>query len=828
MDLSQFVNQTLNIPGVQFKIEDNQLNQYDRYTYHFTLSMVGEGDSRDPTISDRLQVPPNATPPPDAPQNAKPVRKIIIAQSGVTVGINIVDVEIEDSVSSNLRYKNNVTTQLRMTLTEPYSINLIDQMFLGSISLGVRNWRLAPLFLELEFKGYDAEGQLMTSKQFDVRRIWKILLVDMESTLTQVGTTYKITAVSQNTLGFLDHYYQIPITQRITLGGGAQANPSPQAQSQVPGQVLRIGNNTTIKSFFEQLGDNLTNYYFRERTNTSIAQPGQSPLAASIPFIIYKFEIAEEIGKQVINHSLFDDGRRMPFGSINQNGRELVVSRGISITSLLDDIISSTEPGDPLKPWFIIDNIKGIVLVPRVECVVRNVGYDSLNNDYVRELTFIVSAKQSTRPTPTREIGRNLQLGVGQVDPQLQRLKFIADSNLVKAYPYYYTGRNTEIVNLNIVFQNMHIIPLPLASTTPLLSPNAIRLQDIERLITGQQTQYQQNLQEIQRIDRDLARLGPPPARGGIVGFVQSIQDRQAALQRASLQQERQRRQREIQGFEDLLQQREVERARVLSQEAALSIFDADIEDRIRDRVPGLGIVLQNPGSEALRNDFLRADRQNQAELTRLRSREFVEDIIVQRLDPALYTYIADPRDIANTLSRAPISGGAQNTQSTRQFYTTVLAQIYDRSLNQLTEIEMEIRGDPYWLGKTNIEREQELVALFDYENAAQRAAQNFGIPPPAPPQGQVDRRYLGSVSRPDRANYFNYDAHLLLMFRAGQVPDEDTGFQNLEKSVYFTAVYQAITVTHKFSNGGFTQKINAVRDGLINLQGLRPRPSSA
>jgi hypothetical protein len=81
-------------------------------------------------------------------------------------------------------------------------------------------------------------------------------------------------------------------------------------------------------------------------------------------------------------------------------------------------------------------------------------------------------------------------------------------------------------------------------------------------------------------------------------------------------------------------------------------------------------------------------------------------------------------------------------------------------------------------------------------------------------------------------ANYYNYDAHFLLMFRAGQPPDPETGFQTLNfrelsanhlaGSVYFAAVYQTVEVTHVFSNGTFTQKIKAIRDGLINLQGLR------
>jgi len=785
MDLSTFVTQTLNIPGVQFEIEDNQLNQYDRYTYHFTLSMVGETDSRDPTIDQRLAINPSTVVPSNAPQNTKPVRKIIIAQSGVTVGLNLISVSIEDSVSSNLRFKNSVTTEILMTITEPYSINLVDQMYFASRQLGVANWRLAPLFLELEFKGYKEDGTLLASRDFNVRRVWKILIVDLESTLTQVGTTYKIKAVSQNTQGFLDIYYQIPATQKIELTPGSPSQPG----LNVPGGARPDG--TTVKQFFETLAKQLTDYYFKQRTENN--QP-------RTPFLIYRFEIADEIGKQLLNTSLFDNGRRMPFGSVTLVGRDMVVSKGISITSLLDDVIASTLMLGPGRPWFLIDEDKGIVLIPRVECLVRNVGYDSLNNDYIRELVFVVSAKRSTRPVITREVGQNLQRGTpgNPSGSQLERLKYIVQNSLRKAYPYYYTGFNTEIMNLNIVFQNMHVIPLPLVSTTQRSSADANDLARVRQQIETVQRDLQTIQAELQRLRQARAAVAPAsPA------FLRQIEQEETA-------------QRALQADLDQLRREE---ARILGLDASLSLFDADIERRLQAQQINVGPIFNNDASRRLRDQFDEADRQNRDTLSRLRAREFAEDIPVVTLDPGDYSYIADPRDIANTMARSQ-APAAQAADETRRYYTTILAQIYDRSLNQLTEIEMDIRGDPYWFGKTNLERERELTTLFTYEEDLRQGRQ---VTPPGP---SPERRNLGSVPVAGQANYYDYDAHFLLIFRGGQIPEEDTGLQKLANSVWFTALYQAVTVTHKFENGTFTQKINAVRDGLINLNGLRPQPT--
>jgi hypothetical protein len=665
-----------------------------------------------------------------------------------------------------------------MTITEPYSINLVDQMFLASRDLGVRNWRLAPLFLELEFKGYDAEGKLLESKDFNIRRVWKILFVEFESTLTQVGTTYKIKAVSQNTQGFLDIYYQIPATQKVELAAGSATN-FPIAPGGAPGAPPATG--TTIKEFFTKLGTQLTTYYYKLRTTGT----------ARTPFLIYAFEIADAIGNLEINTALFANGRRMPFTNISQNGRDLVVSKGISITALLDDLIASVKAPADAPNWPLIDPQKGLVLIPRVECIVRNVGYDSLNNDYIREMVFVVSAKLSTRPVMTREEGQNLQIYDRQTR-QRARLALIASKSLSKAYPYYYTGRNTEIINLNIVFQNMHIIPLPLTSTTQRGGADAALL-SVQSQIRSAQEEIQNELGNIEALERAIRRAGTLPGALAL----------DLANARARLS-----------GRQQQLASLRSEETRLLGD--SITIFDRDIANRVVSRGSGidLGQIYSSDGNVNFRASIDQADQANRTALARLRRREYAEDIQIANLDPAEYTYIVDPKDVANTMARSQAPGRTDvaDNEKIRQYYTTILAQIYDRSLNHLTEIEMEIRGDPYWFGKTNLERETELTALFD----TSRRAAGQQVP---------DRQLIGTVPVASQANYYDYDAHFLLIFRGGQIPDEETGLPNLNQSVYFSAVYQAITVTNKFENGAFTQKINAVRDNLINLNGLRSSP---
>jgi hypothetical protein len=131
--------------------------------------------------------------------------------------------------------------------------------------------------------------------------------------------------------------------------------------------------------------------------------------------------------------------------------------------------------------------------------------------------------------------------------------------------------------------------------------------------------------------------------------------------------------------------------------------------------------------------------------------------------------------------------------------YGNIMGQIYAKRLDQLLSIEMEIRGDPYWLGLTNIERLKELNTDADEST--------FGASPTR-----------ANSASPPYANYNNYDACFLLMFKSGSQPSDSDGFMHFQDSNFFNGVYLVLEVTHKFSQGKFTQKLVAQRLPTVNL----------
>ena len=109
----------------------------------------------------------------------------------------------------------------------------------------------------------------------------------------------------------------------------------------------------------------------------------------------------------------------------------------------------------------------------------------------------------------------------------------------------------------------------------------------------------------------------------------------------------------------------------------------------------------------------------------------------------------------------------------------------------ELLNLELEIRGDPYWLGLPE-------EAKYDREE----------IPPSNPFSGN-------RPSEQELNEQFDYDIGPPFFLFSQFFPREHDS-QGLMKSYYnplYSGVFQAMTVIHSFRGGGFTQFLTAIRD---------------
>jgi hypothetical protein len=121
--------------------------------------------------------------------------------------------------------------------------------------------------------------------------------------------------------------------------------------------------------------------------------------------------------------------------------------------------------------------------------------------------------------------------------------------------------------------------------------------------------------------------------------------------------------------------------------------------------------------------------------------------------------------------------------------FGTVLGNVRDAS-SEFIEVEMEIRGDPYWLGAGHLEENKIILAKA----------------------GAISKDQLPDSNT---ALYHTGDEMMLLTFRTGQPPDNDTGIMDLNggNSSSFNGLYRVLTVTHHFKMGQFTQNLHASKD---------------
>lgn len=172
----------------------NELDKYDQYTYHWKLYMT----SLDNVYKGTVLEPQNHT---------------IIAESGVS-DLTIDKVEIHGLATPTVQTGTGTQTDMKFEITEPAGAGLIDKMFYESLSLGIGNWMVMPLFLELEFRGRDPES----SETFDSgmpgplgenKWVWPIQITDMKANVTTMGTRYSVTAIFMTEHGQSNTYFSL-------------------------------------------------------------------------------------------------------------------------------------------------------------------------------------------------------------------------------------------------------------------------------------------------------------------------------------------------------------------------------------------------------------------------------------------------------------------------------------------------------------------------------------------------------------------------------------------------------------------------------------------
>ncbi len=705
-------------------VQPNPLNPYFQSTYHFRLFMTADGD----------QVG-NLTTFADFLTQIASVEQVTIAESGVT-GYTIKDVEFETILAQTATTRDTKATLWTMTIVEPMGASFLDALYYASKKLGVKNYNKMVYYLQLSFKGYDEQGGFVGNPLGFLNGgqwIYSLNLTNVETKLNEGGAVYTLQLVTVDTGSALLESDKIAANQILAVSGA------------------------TLKALFDSYANVLTKYWQdqygvdnKQTVKFAINASHAVSLGPGKGKIIEQFSLKAPTDKSYIRaFNLNDVGPdALPTGQ---------VPKGTSINDFITGAIKSTQDGqaliksvtqqgqidDPARP------IRESTLFT-IETDVQYTGeYNETTGSYTKLITLhvipfytqalLLSAVQRDNAQKSADVQRTMVQNLGVY------------GLVKKRYDYIFTGENTEVLDYNIHFNMAFQAILPKFGGGRLNFPAMAVPSRYTASTDITQAPFPVDPNAPTQIDPDAAAWGaavpaviqaPLPL---VTNSMTSTAD-QAAFAKANT-------------------------SAVGQNQTKLIKAMGGAAQTAPSTTPAAAVPVTSKGTNTYIEDLMNQVNQGQPIDT-------------------IWRPISFQTGDANIEREAGVGfpgqwglGGVD-----RSFMGTAFAQMYSSPVTgDLQTIDLTIRGDPYWLGQCNTQRQIVLRNNQPVYNPAD-------IPD-------------WSSNQPGIFVYFRYPT---------QVGDDFKPVLN--DANVFNGLYNVTNVKHTFGDGVYKQVLHAVVMPLINL----------
>lgn len=672
-----------------------------------------------------------------------------IAQSGVT-GLNITGLTINSTVAPTPNGRTMNPTNITLNLVEPGGVSLMDILAEASKELKVKNYYKTQFYLEIKFLGYngdDSQGligdfNINPCASFPNQGIWiyQMFLVDIDSEISASGGSYKMTFK--------------PFEENIMVDDDLH----------LPSQIAPEG--STVKEMVDSLMDQLNEhvelmYGTQLRKYKVELRPFEFNGQSYDPNDANRFKLTP-------GDPNYADKRAVTM--LSTGGRfKAIFPHGTRVNDAIEQIFANCEQVQKLAKDV---NIEGVLdmehknrlrecLVMRCYPVAQPGDYDFMTDQYMIEYTMVIMPYFTELPILTHEqveITKNPQVQADNV------MKLRKNGYLAKRYDYIFTGMNTEVIHFDIKHNAKWsaVLPRALGNINSMESQASFDLQSKTDLLKHQEEVRRFGVEEnkLKRLNLDVEQVRSE-LDSGVLSEAQKAQRTSQLNELLS----------KLSSFNESDSTRE-RKAQALS--------------KARDQL--------RTGRTAL-NSRLKA-RSGDVDESR-DSNRYAEELLGADRSPAWEQYSPMPLSISQSSedSRFYASGAFPDSHHRdRAILGAVMDQLYETTGAALQNINLEIRGDPYWLGYGNLHRNW--INLHQITKPV-----NLSAPP-------VD------FTLPD---YTRGDILFLLTYRYPRGITED-GSVEIRYNDFFTGIYMAVTVTHKFEGGQFTQTLNAKRMPTIEV----------
>lgn len=672
------------VRGTSF-YQPNELNDLDSYTYNWAIHIIHPRASHLPAD----EIVRNSS------------QFITLAQSGVENEITIDSVTQYNTLTFSRENRSAVANLFEIELIEPAGFTMYNRLLYAADQLGIETYIKACYILELNIRGW-RNGQAITVGPF----YWNCMAESLPMQYRDGASFYsfKLYETHQAAYNRLE-FHLLQDSGRISA--------------------------STYGDFLSQF-EEIINEQARLQVRNA---PGQ------IYPTIYKLETDDRFSSWTFDAATGTDLTTTRGVSVTGSGGTLdfEISQGTSITAAMSMALFHTrdfrrvlttagyaldEPADPeADPQELINLTQWVTY--DTEVLFRR--FDPLIKDYEKILTYrsrpYIAPEIIHDPLSFENLRNDIRL-------QRRRLANIFDNGLLrKRYDYVYTGKNTEVINLNIEFNNAFY-------TIQSLNSGAIRfpgsvfagvggeaLAEIDNLradAISVRNRVSQLNREIERATEELREIEQGTFEGPAA---RAISDRisEFAVQRAARQDQ-------------------------------LQTLEADLDRRFDElRQQGENAAVRSIDQlQGTRNRYI-----TQSEVTSTGS----------RIPPNTFRYYI----VDSLATNGPEHGIGETPIGAAKLGAIEMNLL---SLGDLLEIEIEVRGDPYWLGSNS---------EFD----------------------------LGGPCFFLNLNFPTY-------------PDEVSGLMNNVGDFSISGVYRVTEVTNYYRDGAWTQVLKCFLDTNTNYQGLR------
>lgn len=754
----------------------NVLDLYDNTAYTFTLYMIP-----DVTDDGRGYI--------QGSYKAAPEQTVILAQTGVTESM-IKNVVIAGAPSR--ANEKSFTHKISFDIEQPGAADFLDQIQLAKKYLNIKPGPQAnaPLFLELNFKGYtadpddeDAGGEFETVAG---PYMFALEIYTVELSITESGSTYSFTCASLADKVYSNEYFNIK--KQISTEGTTIVEHVQHLETQL--------NDTIAQTYTDhEVPDRVT--FNLDRLVAALGgDVSMNFTDGDAATNINRILTAERKNKTVEQYrQLLQDEPESLDGdfSVVANNNQLTFPEGLSLDKIIFIILSMNDTflnsvvrqenlGDPGDR---VDLSQAFVKWIKINAQVKFLDFDKKRNKYALDTVYSPELYDTAHPNL---VISPLESRVDDVQSTNRFYQLVDRGAVRKSYSYLFTGLNDQIKALNVDYKLGHTLLLaPLGGligsveTSP-VAPGKSSVSPNEDL-TGAADRQVQKLNNISDIIDGLTRALTNPEEASsrlLTDLVQNFTE----LQKKEFLESTQIATDVAQAIQSF----------VVSEDSSAPRSNTDVDDGAQNDqdqsnfsryqsspsgyVFGVDLAINN-------SELVYASRLDQATAAAQDAFSGVE--LTERITNSGH----QPSEIENVGT-----GGRKSV---------LFSYLYQNSIQYdiLARLDLSLRGDPWFLGKPG-KTDLSANSIPDDDSGASQEGADYRV---------YDNHFIFEMNAPRR-----YDTET-------DDEDDNTGLWGQNNTAYFiSGVYTFLNYEARFVDGDFTIELTGAKVNAIPLSRVKPR----